>query len=114
MSAATSAEELPTYASSFADPASGCIRGRPRSKGCICVPVPPRQVLECTAFVNPDGAAVVVVMNRSDQPIHFDLRLGGLTYPTGLPPHSIASYLGAAAPHAVPAALPVPGTGQCQ
>ncbi len=71
------------------------------------------QALECTAFVNPDGAAVVVVMNRSDQPIQFDLRLGGLTYPTGLPPHSIASYLGAAGPHAVPAVLPVPGTGQC-
>jgi glucosylceramidase len=35
-------------------------------------------VLECTAALNPDGSLATVVLNRSDAPLRFALRLTGL------------------------------------
>jgi glucosylceramidase len=52
-----------------------------------------RQDLETTAFVNPDATAVVVVMNRTQQAIRFNLRTTGNKAVTELPPRSIATYL---------------------
>ncbi len=52
-----------------------------------------RQDLESTAFVNPDGSVAVVVMNRTDQAISFELHLDTKTAATELPPRSIATYL---------------------
>ena len=65
------------------------------------------QALECTAFVNPDGSVVTVVMNRSDAALRFELVLNGTReadavapaprYSALLPARSIASYLQTAA-----------------
>jgi glucosylceramidase len=52
-----------------------------------------RQDLETTAFVNPDSTTVVVVMNRTQQAIRFNLRTTGYKAVTELPPRSIATYL---------------------
>ena len=52
-----------------------------------------RQDLEATAFVNPDGSTVAVVMNRTEASIHFALRCGAQRTVTELPPRSIATYL---------------------
>jgi glucosylceramidase len=54
------------------------------------------QVLEATAFVNPDGSTAVVAMNRSEAPIEHALRLDGASFGATLPPRSIATYLRAA------------------
>jgi glucosylceramidase len=55
-----------------------------------------RQDLESTAFVNPDGATVVVVMNRTEEAIGLRLQVGDQTTSTELPARSIATYLLAA------------------
>jgi glucosylceramidase len=52
-----------------------------------------RQVLECTAFVNPDGALSTVVMNRSEDAQPFVLCLGGRQARAELPPRSIATFV---------------------
>jgi glucosylceramidase len=52
-----------------------------------------RQDLETTAFVNPDATTVVVVMNRTQQAIRFNLRTTDYKAVTELPPRSIATYL---------------------
>jgi glucosylceramidase len=52
-----------------------------------------RTALECTAFVNPAGDIAIVVMNRLDNDQAFQIQLGGASYPTELPGHSIATYL---------------------
>ena len=52
-----------------------------------------REALEATAFRNLDGSVVAVVMNRSDAPIGFALRLGEVQTVTTLPARSIATYL---------------------
>jgi glucosylceramidase len=52
-----------------------------------------RQDLETTAFVNPDSTTVVVVMNRTQQAIRFNLRTTDYKAVTELPPRSIATYL---------------------
>lgn len=52
-----------------------------------------RQVLECTAFVNPDGALSTVVMNRSEDAQPFVLCLGGRQVRAELPPRSIATFV---------------------
>jgi glucosylceramidase len=50
--------------------------------------------LECTAFVNPDGTLAVVVMNRSEAEIRFQLRVAeGKTAVALMPPRSIATFL---------------------
>ena len=63
-----------------------------------------RQVLECTAFTNPDGSLATVVMNRSAAPVQFVLRLAGqaggvdagLADWVTLPAHAIATFMRAA------------------
>jgi glucosylceramidase len=55
-----------------------------------------RQDLESTAFVNPDGATVVVVMNRTEEAIGLRLQVGDQATSTELPARSIATYLLAA------------------
>jgi len=52
-----------------------------------------RQVLECTAFVNPAGALSTVVMNRSEDAQPFVLCLGGQQVRAELPPRSIATFV---------------------
>jgi len=52
-----------------------------------------RQDLEATAFVNPDGSTVAVVMNRTELPIAFALCCSDRRAATELPPRSIATYL---------------------
>lgn len=49
--------------------------------------------LECTAFVNPNGQVVAVVMNRSEQPWKFQLQIQGDSYSLDLPSHAIATYV---------------------
>ena len=55
-----------------------------------------RQDLECTAFVNPDGSVATVVMNRTGQPIRFELCIAGRRAATELPARSIATFVTAA------------------
>jgi len=45
--------------------------------------------LETTAFVNPDGSTVVVVMNRTELPVRFELRLGTQAAQMDAPQRSI-------------------------
>ncbi len=52
-----------------------------------------RQVLECTAFANPDGRLATVVMNRSEQPLRFDLIVDGQPWQAELPARAIATFL---------------------
>lgn len=52
-----------------------------------------RQEIEATAFVNPDGQVVTVVMNRTHGHIHFALNRDGGSTICELPPRSIATYL---------------------
>jgi glucosylceramidase len=51
-----------------------------------------REALECTAFTNPDGSVVVVVLNRSEHDLAFSLALDGVPHATDLPAHAIATY----------------------
>ena len=63
----------------------------PGAKRIVCATS--REALEATAFVNPDGNAVAVVLNRTDEPSNFVLRTPTHDAPCALPPHSIATYL---------------------
>ena len=49
--------------------------------------------LEAAAFLNPDGSAATVVMNRTGHRIHFALHSDGVRFVTELPPRSIATYV---------------------
>ncbi|MBX3086133.1 MAG: glycoside hydrolase family 30 protein [Anaerolineae bacterium] len=53
----------------------------------------PRDELQATAFRNPDGQIVVVVLNLSDQRIAYSLKIDGCTAPLTSLPHSIATYV---------------------
>ena len=64
---------------------------KPGARRVLCAAT--RQDLECTAFVNPDGSKVVVVMNRTEAPIRFGLRGLGDTAASTLPPRAIATFL---------------------
>jgi glucosylceramidase len=48
-----------------------------------------REALECTAVVNPDGCLAVVVLNRSDVALDFNLRLGTRHTALHLPAHAL-------------------------
>ena len=48
-----------------------------------------REALECTAAVNPDGSLAVVVLNRSDVALHFNLKLGARSAALHLPAHAL-------------------------
>jgi glucosylceramidase len=65
---------------------------RPGARRVLCAST--RQVLESTAFVNPDGTLAVVVMNRSEVPQAFALRTDSGFHHAELPARSIATYLG--------------------
>ena len=52
-----------------------------------------RQDLEAASFVNPDGSVATVVMNRTEQPLRFALRVAGGRTVAELPPRSIATCL---------------------
>ena len=52
-----------------------------------------REVLECTALLNPDQTVVVVVMNRSENEVPFDIKIRGMRWAICLPPRAIASYV---------------------
>ncbi len=49
--------------------------------------------LEATAFQNPDGKVVVVVLNRSEKSLPFALKIGGKTVSTESVAHSITTYV---------------------
>jgi glucosylceramidase len=51
-----------------------------------------REALECTAFVNPDGRVVVVVLNRSEHDMAFSLAIDGVSHAADLPAHAIATF----------------------
>ena len=55
-----------------------------------------REVLEASAFANPDGSIAVIVMNRSEQAVEFALRIDERSFAVTLPPRSIATFLEAA------------------
>ncbi len=48
-----------------------------------------REALECTAAVNPDGSLAVVVLNRSDVALHFNLQVGTRHAALNLPAHAL-------------------------
>jgi glucosylceramidase len=50
---------------------------------------PTSDSLETTAFVNPDGSTVVVVMNRTELPVRFEVRLKGRAARMDAPQRSI-------------------------
>ena len=54
---------------------------QPGARRVLCAAT--RQALECTACTNPDGSLAVVVMNRSDEALHFDLVLRGAAHQAG-------------------------------
>ena len=50
-----------------------------------------QESLEATAFVNPDGQKVAVLLNRTDKPIKCQLWCDGQAAPLDLPAHSIGT-----------------------
>lgn len=52
-----------------------------------------REALETTAARNPDGSVAVVVMNRSDEPIDFELHVAGDGRAVGLPARAITTVI---------------------
>ena len=54
-----------------------------------------REALEATAFANPDGSIATVVLNRSEAPIRFALRLRSEGFVAELPPRALATYVAA-------------------
>jgi glucosylceramidase len=69
---------------------------KPGAKRILCAAS--KEELECTAFINPDGDVVIVVMNRLDSHQSFQIQMCGAAHPTELPAYSIATYL-VFAPH---------------
>jgi glucosylceramidase len=69
---------------------------RPGAQRVLCASS--RADLEATAFVNPDGGAAAVVLNRTEQPIRFLLRADHSRVPCAMPARSIATLLWHAAP----------------
>ncbi|MFT3829363.1 MAG: glycoside hydrolase family 30 protein [Opitutaceae bacterium] len=54
--------------------------------------------LQSIAFLNPDGALVVVVLNTTDAAVEFPLAAGGETLACRIPGHAIQTYVGAERP----------------
>lgn len=50
---------------------------------------PSREALHTVAFLNPDGALAVVVMNEGDRAVDYRLLIGGRSAPATSPAHSI-------------------------
>jgi glucosylceramidase len=51
------------------------------------------QALEAASFLNPDGSIALIAMNRTEQPFHFDIRIGDARSAAYLPQRSIATFL---------------------
>ena len=64
---------------------------RPGAKRLSCAPN--RDWLQTTAFRNPDGSVVVVVLNRTDQARDFQLWVAGRAAPATSAAHSIMTFL---------------------
>ena len=64
---------------------------RPGAVRVLCAPT--HDDLECTAFHNPDGRVAMVVMNRSDQALPFQLLAGGRCADCDAPAHSISTFM---------------------
>ncbi|MDE2083192.1 MAG: glycoside hydrolase family 30 protein [Burkholderiales bacterium] len=64
---------------------------RPGARRVLCASS--RQALECTAFVDPGGSVATVVMNATEEPAPFALRIGRREAADELPPRSIATYV---------------------
>jgi len=64
---------------------------RPGAQRVLCAAT--RQGLEVTAFANTDGGLATVVLNRQDDPVRFDLRVDGRSWPVDLPAHAITTCL---------------------
>jgi glucosylceramidase len=64
---------------------------RPGAKRILCSSS--QNNLEATAGVNPDGLVAVVVLNRTGQPVKFNLKSLKTATPVTLPAHAIATYL---------------------
>ena len=60
---------------------------RPGARRIACSPS--RSQLLSTAFVNPDGKVSVVVMNKTDQKVSYQLWMDGNAAEVSSPPHSI-------------------------
>jgi glucosylceramidase len=67
---------------------------RPGAHRVLCAAT--REALECTAFVNPDGSRVVVVMNRGDAACDFVLREGDEDVVVQMPGHAFVTLVRAA------------------
>jgi glucosylceramidase len=52
-----------------------------------------REALEATAALNPDGSVAVVVLNRSEHPIPFELHIAGEGRGTHIPAHAMATFV---------------------
>ncbi|MFI5344803.1 MAG: glycoside hydrolase family 30 beta sandwich domain-containing protein [Elusimicrobiota bacterium] len=55
--------------------------------------VPSREGLMTAAFLNPDGALAVIVMNQGDSAIDYRLWIRGKAAPASAPPHSIETFV---------------------
>jgi glucosylceramidase len=62
---------------------------RPGAHRVLCTT--PHQDIEAAAFRNVDGTVAVVVMNRTEQSLHFTLQVDEATGVMELPPRSIAT-----------------------
>ena len=64
---------------------------QPGARRVLCAAT--QEVLECTAFANPDGTVATVVMNRSDKEQPSVLDVGGRRARLTLPPRAIATVI---------------------
>lgn len=62
---------------------------RPGARRVACTTT--KDELEATAFANPDGSSVAVLLNRTDQAMPAQLWVNGQAAPVKLPAHSIAT-----------------------
>lgn len=64
---------------------------KPGAKRILCATT--REALEATAFVNPDGSIAIVVLNRTELPLKFNLESYGWSAITSVPQRSIATFV---------------------
>lgn len=64
---------------------------QPGARRVLCAAT--REVLEATAFANPDGTVATVVMNRSETPAPFVLQIDGQRWRVDLPARAITTCL---------------------
>ena len=64
---------------------------QPDARRVLCAAT--KEVIETTAFYNPDGSVVVVVLNRSENALSLDLAIGTAHWAITLPGRAMASYI---------------------